>query len=279
MTDSVEIISHDKRAVFAPGRGMNMISLQSGGVECIDQSTRSMFDSRYGGLGAMIGPHFHYRPENQIPQIMHEERFPHIQVSREQGAKDPFSHGIGRYAPWKVQEYKQGSVKATLDGDMKWQDMRLADLEGQNFFMRYEAEVVASGLHIELAIESEHSSIIGLHTYYYLPRGTGTVHSCVRQEGLPDGWFSSPNQLMVTLPQVVDQNFHPEGKGGMIRLDTGAYQIILRYESDDEDHSWQLWQPKGVQFVCIEPLSSRNPKRCQRNKSQLKIHISTEAYG
>ena len=63
-------------AMFLPDRGMNMISFKRGDVQVIDQSTRSLFEERFAGLGALIGPHFHHRNPAIIPKLKDESLFP-----------------------------------------------------------------------------------------------------------------------------------------------------------------------------------------------------------
>jgi hypothetical protein len=48
-------------AQFSPGKGMNLTSLRLKNQEILDESTKSLFQQRNGGLGALIGPHFHHR--------------------------------------------------------------------------------------------------------------------------------------------------------------------------------------------------------------------------
>ena len=55
------------QATFLPEKGMNMISYKKGTLEVIDQSTKNLFDERFAGLGALIGPHFHPSRRNARP--------------------------------------------------------------------------------------------------------------------------------------------------------------------------------------------------------------------
>src|SRR4051812_40760409 len=88
------------RAVFLPDYGMNLISLKKGETEVIDQSTRTMFEERMSGLGPLIGPHFYHRKDKDITFVPDETIFPHIARVKAK-SPEPFSHGIGRYVPWK----------------------------------------------------------------------------------------------------------------------------------------------------------------------------------
>ncbi len=78
-------------ARFMPSKGMNLVSLKKGECEAIDQLTKPLFEERYAGLGAMIGPHFHHRLESEIQPVKNASLFPQTK-----GLKESFSHGIGR---------------------------------------------------------------------------------------------------------------------------------------------------------------------------------------
>jgi len=116
-----------------------MISFKKGGLEIIDQSTQDQFKERFAGLGALIAPHFHRRRPESIPPIKDENLFPHIARVKAHGTQDPFSHGIGRYAPWKA-EFTPTKVTAVLTGKDTWNGVPLSALEGQNFKMNFTAE-------------------------------------------------------------------------------------------------------------------------------------------
>ncbi len=105
------------QATYLPEKGLNLISFKIDDLELIDQSTKKAFEERFGGLGPMIGPHFHRRNPATIPPIKDESLFPFIAFATAHGSADPFSHGIGRYAPWKV-ESTETTCKGILTGKM-----------------------------------------------------------------------------------------------------------------------------------------------------------------
>jgi hypothetical protein len=171
-------------AIFLPGQGMNLSSYKLGDIEVIDQSTRALFDERFAGLGALIGPHFHHR--KVIPPVKDESLFPHIARIKAKGIVEPFSHGIARYAPW-VAEATEKKVTAKISGKDTWNGVPLADLEGQNFIMNLTAELTPKGLSIQLSVVSDTDSIVGLHYYYRLTNGRGKVISQIQNYSLKDG--------------------------------------------------------------------------------------------
>ncbi len=271
-------------ATFMPGKGMNFTSLKKGEIEAIDQSTRPLFEERFAGLGAMIGPHFHRRNPAVIPPVKEEQRFPHIARIKAQGSTEPFSHGIGRYAPWKVDEASEKRIKAILRGEDKWHDVLLKDLEGQDFEMHYTAELTPDGLQISLSVRSETESVVGLHTYYALIDGKGIISAHVRDQyndqgvlnPIPSTWNYEGHQLIYPASEPFDFGFqpYPDPLHGMMELKTGNHRVQVNYWSDNEENSIQMWHPEGASFVCMEPLSAKDPRKPKLTVSRLKILIS-----
>lgn len=270
---------------FAPNKGMNFLSLKKGNIEAIDQTTKTLFENKFAGLGAMIGPHFHHRAQEAIVPVKDEERFPHIAFVKKHGGKEPFSHGIGRYAPWAIEAVSQNHVKACLRGSDKWMDVSLKELEGQDFVMNYEATVKKEGIEIQLQVESEKQSVVGLHTYYALENGQGVVQAYVQDQyndlgvfkPIPDTWeYEKDHLLTLPLKEPCDYGFlpYPGPLNGAIELKTKSYKIRVQYSCNTEENSMQVWHPEGASFVCLEPLSAKNPRQSQLKQSQLKILIS-----
>ncbi len=272
------------QATFLPDKGMNMISFKKGALEIIEQSTKSLFEERYAGLGSLIGPHFHHRRAVSIPPIKDESLFPHIARIRAKGIPDPFSHGIARYAPWKV-EATPTSFKALLSSKNVWNGQPLSALEGQNFKMEFSAELKANGLFLDLAIVSDTNSLVGIHYYYTLPNGKGRIISEVRNQihnsqgeliAIPSDWsLDSQHRLTFNLNQEADFTFRPYSHPlkGDILLETTSYSLRTKYSCVCEENSWQLYHPDHASFVCIEPLSSQDPHHPNLTVSSIQIHL------
>lgn len=272
-------------AAFLPEKGMNMISFKKGDIEVIDQTTIALFEERFAGMGALIGPHFHRRNPEILPKLTDEQEqlFPHIARVKAKGTLDPFSHGIARYAPWQASA-AENRVHARLTGKDHWNGIPLAALEGQSFTMAFDAELAPDGLHINLSVVSETDSLVGLHYYYSLPEGKGTVTSDVQsfyldqneKKTISADWnLSSQQTLNYQLNRDTDFTFYPfpnplEGK---ILLDTGTYKLETRYACPSQENCWQLYHPKESSFVCIEPISAQNPRRPNLTVSSLKVHL------
>jgi hypothetical protein len=274
------------QATYLPEKGMNLISYKKGDLEVIDQTTRNLFEERYAGLGALIGPHFYHRRTELLPKIADESLFPHIARVKAKGTAEPFSHGIARYAPWKATS-TDTTVTAILTGKDTWNGVPLSALEGQNFTMRYEAALKPTGLHIEISVVSDTDSLVGIHYYYRLANESGKVISAVQPEyidhealkAIPASWqYDSQNVLTFDLKEDADYTFHPypnplEGK---ITLDAGDYTLITTYNCNSQENSWQLYHPKGASFVCIEPISSQDPRHANLTVSSLQINLEIE---
>lgn len=272
-----------QQATFLPEKGMNLISFKRGNIEVIDQSTLPLFEERFAGLGALIGPHFHRRNPDILPTIKNEDLFAHIARVKAKGTQDPFSHGIARYAPWKA-EVAGNAIKATLSGKDKWHDVPLAELEGQNFNMIFKIELKENGLNYNLSIVSDTDSLVGFHYYYSLPTGKGRVISQVQNQviidrklqPLPPEWnVDSQKKLIFDLDQEADFTFRPSPNPlqGTILLDAYAYQLKVEYQTKCEENSWQLYHPAGASFVCIEPLSAQDPRHPKLSVSALQVNI------
>lgn len=263
---------------------MNLISYKWGDIEVIDQSTLASFEERFAGLGALIGPHFHRRRKEVVPHIANEELFPHIARVKTKGIFDPFSHGIGRYAPWKT-ESTPTSVTAKLSGKDEWNGIALAALEGQNFTMQYQADLKPEGLSIKMSVVSDADSVIGIHYYYALPDGKGRVIAYVQNnmidrnetKPIPSDWhYDEQRRLVFDLDKDADFTFRPfpDSRKGAILLETTSYNLTTHYSCLCDENSWQLYHPAGASFVCIEPISSQDPRHPNLTVSSLEILLT-----
>lgn len=291
-TNVVQLINQSSdgtplEVTYIPELGMNMISFKKGGLETIDQSTKNLFEERFAGLGALIGPHFHHRRKEIISKIKDESLFPHIARIRAKGIEEPFSHGIARYAPWKIESATKNSVKATLTGKDTWNDVPLAELEGQNFKMIYSAELNPDGLQIDMSIVSDTDSLVGIHYYWHLPDGKGEILAQVQnayieggeRKSIPENW-TDKDKFTMSLPLDKSTDFtfypYPDPLAGKIILKTSSHKVILNYNSISQENCWQLYHPEGSTFVCIEPLSAQDPRHPNLSVSSIRIHINIE---
>ncbi|MEX0961692.1 MAG: hypothetical protein WDZ28_02410 [Simkaniaceae bacterium] len=270
-------------AVFTPDKGMNMISFKKGSVQVIDQKTKPLFEERAAGLGALIGPHFHHRKPFEINTCFDERIFPHIQGLRKKKILEPFSHGIARYVPWRY-DHSSTQIEAKLSSTDLYHNTLISILEGFEFEMRLIVRMLPTGLYFRYDITSEKPSCIGFHTYYHLPKEGGSITSEVsgtyRDQStlkpLKNDWVQN-DQLYFTLPQKADFGFYPMDPidSNRILYKNRDFSLHLFYECSSCDHSFQIYHPDGAGFVCIEPLSSKNPQKPERcdNRLELKLEI------
>ncbi len=271
-------------ATFLPDGGMNLSSYKLGEIEIIDQTTRPLYEERMAGLGSLIGPHFHQRKE--VSRGYYESLFPHIAKGKAEGRKDPFSHGIARYVPWKYVA-SDTQIKARLSGEDLYKGIPLKIFEGQNFSMTFEARLLSDGLFIEYKVDSEKPSLVGLH-YYYAFAGKGSIHGAVQTtyrdqndwKPLPKKWINGKeNHLNFLLPQVADYGFLPAKKTPnehdyRLYLDTEKYSLHIDYNTaSDTEVSCQIFQPKDASYVCIEPLSAKSPLEPKLKRSILEAKL------
>lgn len=272
------------KANFNTDVGMNLMSLTYGKVEAIDQNTKPLFEERMAGLGALIGPHFHHRKDSEIPLIKDESLFPFIANLKENGQKEFLSHGIARYVPWKYGA-DESSISAILTGDDEYKGIRLKEIEGQDFELRFKARLNDNVLYIHYLMEAEKPSVIGLHYYYALDDKTARIKSYVQNQfHHPEGWKDIPRewlsedkelQLKIDPEFEADFGFRPAGNAfeGQIELFTSQYRLEIDYQSAGEEHAWQVYHPKDATFVCIEPVSAKNPREAKSKSASLQIQI------
>jgi hypothetical protein len=282
-TENGEVIE----ATFLPEGGMNLASFRMGDIEAIDQHTKGLYEERFAGLGALIGPHFHKRADKDVTGGFDESLFPHIAHEKKKGVKEPFTHGIARYVPWKY-EASETQIIGSLSGDDKYKGVPLKVFEGMDFSMHFSAALVHDGLLINYRIKSERPSMIGFH-YYYAMQGQCAVEAHVEDQyrdveewkKIPADWMKG-DRLHFDLNQVSDFGFRPKQSPN-----EPFNRILLRGESHllhvdycgnyDDQTSWQLWHPKDETFVCIEPLTALNPRKPEFTETNLELKLSIYA--
>jgi hypothetical protein len=273
------------KAVFSPEKGMNLMSLSKDGVEVIDQNTRPLFEERMAGLGSLIGPHFHHRPESEIPPLKDLDLFPFLKALKEKGQKEPFSHGIGRYVPWHF-EGQDSKIEASLFSEDRYRGVKLRELEGESFELHYKAYLTDEALCIDYSFTKEKPGVIGLHYYYALFDKKGVVesqvapqyHSSSGWQPLKKEWVKGDSALYFPLaPDIeADFGFRPREEGDLqnsIFLSTDKVKLEIHYEASSEENAWQLYHPKNATYVCLEPLSAKNPRDPKLTSGHLKIRI------
>lgn len=269
-------------ATFLPAEGMTLSSFKRDQIEAIDPHSLAGFKDRHAGLGVLIGPHFHRRKQAVVPTLPDESLFPHIARCKAQGIEDPFSHGVARYAPWRATG-TDTCIIAELSGKDLWQGVPLKAIEGQDFEMRMKAELLQTGLRLDLSVVSESDSLVGIHYYYALPQGQNKILSRVQpfcldhgeQKPIDASWLHSDNRMEVPLKGSIDLSFYPypDPLNGEIELITDEYSLKTQYSSLSAENCWQLYHPEGASFVCIEPVSAKDPRHPNLMASSLTLNL------
>ena len=272
------------KAIFNPDVGMNLMSYSLDEIEVMDQKTLPSFEERMAGMGALIGPHFHHRKDQDIPKLDLKNLFSFIEGFIEKGQKEFFSHGIARYVPWKY-EGGEDYIDAHLLGSDTFKGYKLSEIEGQDFKLSFKAKLKPNGLFIDYSLTAEKPSVIGLHYYYSLPDLKGEVSSTVDSQyhhpdgwkPIPSNWLSSKDQLSFKLDKTLeaDFGFRPMGNAhkSQIQLQTSTHKLCIHYEASSEENAWQLYHPKDVTYVCLEPVSAKNPREPTSSSAHLKVQI------
>lgn len=256
----LKIAKGEYEAHFDTEHGMNFVSFKKGEIEAIDQSTRPLFEERCAGLGAMIGPHFHHR--KVLPPSCN--------------GKEPYSHGIGRYVPWSVEESNDQLIKAALHGDMEFKGQSLKEIEGFDFKMSYMALMREEGMEIHLSVVAENEAVVGLHTYYAL-YGQGRVRAQIADRYNDGGEFKElppewSQDFVYELDKDTDYGFLSDP--GDVVLETATHKVRIHYSCDNAEVAWQLWHPEGASFACVEPIAAQNPRKPKLSVNSIKILIS-----
>ncbi len=274
-------------AEFNPEGGMNLLRFRLGGCELIDPATQPLYDERFAGLGALIGPHFHHRSSSQLPPPQDRSLFKHFANLEPWGQVEPFSHGIIRYVPWKVKDCGADYLRAEINGNMLYKNIPLKVLEGQDFAAEYFAQVTPTGLFIDFQLEGENPSVIGFHYYYRKPKGNATVRSQVlpgyrsdkQIDTFPAAWTydQKSGDIQIPIEGAFDFGFLPKKPHeATITLITEEYQLNIHSQSMFEGHSWQLYHPENASFICIEPLSANVPRQPKGKIGALQVMLSPQ---
>jgi len=256
------------RALIAPGLGMSLVEFSLRGESLLDLSRRETFLACRKGLGPLILPHFNL--SQRVPQV-DLSRFPHAAQLEKLGVKDPFQHGVGRYAPWEFEE-GAGSVSGKLSGDTRWNGYHLREITGYEFQAKVTYSLGPAGLEIAFDLSGGEPVQAGIHFYYDL-KNRSTAEARLPLAG-------EEGERTVRFEGGVSQVFtpRPDGEGfATYRLETEAYTLdtTVRVAGDPEEtfEAVVLFSPEGERFACVEPLSALTAgNRKQRHRGRILLH-------
>lgn len=250
---------------------MSLSSYKLGEIEVIEQNSLHH--------NSLIGPHFLNRKKELLDGLKKDVQLSQFMQMREQeGFSDPFQHGIARYVAWKIESFDDTKIKAVLTGKDLWYETPLAAIEGQQFKLYFEAELLPQGLRLKLASVGDSDTIIGIDYHYALQDGKGTISSDVSPQYYDKGDFlrDHPTDLHLDLNQAIDYVFFPSKNplNGSILLTTSNYQLETIYQCINQENCWQLYKPEQSSCVSIRPLSAQNPWRPNLTVNSIDIFLS-----
>jgi hypothetical protein len=267
----------DIEAVVSPEMGMSLVHFSINHIPLLQKSRKDDFLEARKGLGPLILPHFNQRPS--FPKVPEEvlENCTHINYLKKLGVKDPFQHGIGRYAEWEyeVKEKENGvSVTGILAGKADFKGIPVSEIVGFDFTAFVTYTLSEGSLSVKFDITGEEPVAAGIHFYYTLPSEGGSsaslsVDSIGKLED--DSLFEfSDHQRKgkfydLPLEGGHDTVFYPvnEADGfARYKLVTPGYRLDTRVKIEGNKEqtfdSVVVFNPEGSDFVCIEPLSEEN---------------------
>lgn len=252
----ITLSNEEYEAHFDEENGLNLVSFKKNGLEIIDQSASSK-------KGPIIGPHFHVHTKHSPPD-----------------GKE-YHHGLGRYAAWRT-VHSETQIRAHISGQDKLNSYTLKELEGQDFEMRFDIRLIPSGLRLKLEVVSDKPSMCGFH-YYYKLGPNPIVHAPVKDQyndqgiikPLPPEW-KKDKQLYYDLTLETDFGFIPSESPfeHKIIYQNDNYELNVHYlPAHPEEVQFQLYSPKGASFVCIEPMSAKEPRKPKLKHSLLEMKL------
>ena len=193
------------------------------------------------------------------------DRFPHIQHLLLSNVKDPFQHGLGRYASWSY-EQNNNQVIGFLKSDDRLHDYTLRELAGFDFTASLTYSLREGSLEIAFDLVADHPVATGIH-YYYDLKNRNTASVMIPQDDLT---------TTVLFDRALDDVFIPSTNSEEVTytLQTETYILNTRVKTvgppAETFDSVVIFSPENENFVCIEPISyvvrSENHKRTNRGK-------------
>lgn len=267
--ECVVLENRGMRVVVSPAFGMSLIDFAVDGEALLDTTRTETFHACRKGLGSLILPHFNQRKD--FPDV-ETEAFPHVAHLRRLGVRDPFQHGVGRYAPWRYQA-AGSSITGCLEGQDLLGGCRARAITGFDFAARVSYRLVDGGLGLELELTADAPVEAGIHYYYDLKdRCSATVQMPLEGSDQP---------AVFGFQQAYDDVFHPAHHTDCVTytLTTATYLLRTRVpvcgHPEENFDAVVLFSPAQASFVCIEPLTFA--QRSENTRKRIRTEIVLEA--
>jgi hypothetical protein len=258
------------RAAISPVFGLSLIDLCFRNEPILDRSREKVFYQSRKGLGPLILPHFNQR--NTIPEI-DLEAFAHVHYLREMNVRDPFQHGVARYAEWRYR-VDEDSVTGSLTGTDRIQGYEISEITGFAFEAEVCYRITETALNIHFDLRAEQPVEAGIHFYYDLKnRHSAVVEIPLEGQSEPAVFHFDCGHDTTYLP-------NRSNRQAIYTLTTDSYVLrtivpVLGDPSNTFD-AVTLFSPEGERFVCIEPLSFSQRGRNEKHRFQSSIALELD---
>jgi galactose mutarotase-like enzyme len=249
-------------ALVAPELGMSLVRFSVDGESLLDLQREQVFLEYRKGLGPIILPFFGQRVK--FPELNYDQ-FPHVHHLRRLNIKDPFQHGVGRYASWSF-EQDNNRVTGHLKGDDRLHDCKLKQLTGFDFTASLTYSLTGRTLEIAFDVAANRPIATGIHFYYDL-KNRDSASVTIPQDNQTD---------VVRFDRGLDDVFIPSTASEQVTytLETDTYILKTRVRvvgpPSETFNSVVVFSPENEGYACIEPVSyivrSENNKRTNRGK-------------
>jgi len=267
--ECIAIQNQNIRAIISPTFGLSLIDLCFQDEPILDRSREKAFYESRKGLGPLILPHFNQR--KSIPEV-DLEAFTHVRYLQLMNVRDPFQHGVARYAEWRYSADRD-SVTGSLTSEDRIKGYTIAEITGFAFEAEICYRITESGLNIHFDLNAEQPVEAGIHFYYDLKnRNSAVVELPVEGQSKPAVFHFDRGHDTTYLPSKTN-SFATY----TLRTDRYVLRTIVPVLGDPSStfEAVTLFSPEGERFVCIEPLSfsqrGHNEKRRFRGSISLNL--------
>jgi len=179
--------------------------------------------------------------------------------------------GEAMAASWEVEKSEEENLTAKHRYEGEGEE-QIYQMEGR---ISWDKEVLVS----TLSIVSDTDSLIGPGYCFPLPDGRGRLEGVIKREGFCEGKTvtlseHSGKPVEIDLSHSCSLAVLPYLKPteGKLLLETKNYQMEILYRSNCEEVSCLIYRPEKGDWICISPVSSKNPWKTNLTVS----HVTTE---
>ena len=90
-------------------------------------------------------------------------------------------------------------------------------------------------------------------------------------------WLKDKKELFFKVDKDVEADFgfrpYNDALETQIELDAQSYKLQINYQASTRENAWQLYHPTDATYICLEPVSAKNPREPKSLSSELKVQI------